>query len=150
MFGMWVGEEEDKAVSDLIPGRLTRKIEARRSPSKRGLKIEQPSFASPPGEALITRMPEDLAKNLFHPGEWVYPQDLLRLRVCRSLSDAVGTKPFLLLRYLLPVLQSWRALAASRRPALPTTPRSRRPRQNSFQRSPHRRRHNAERALLLF
>lgn len=96
------------------------------------------------GAAFLAKMPEDLVQQLFHQGGWFQAHDLLRLRVCRSLTAAIGTRPLHLLRYVLPVLQSWRARVR------PQTPRAVRSRQNSFQRSPNRRRRSAERALLLF
>lgn len=176
MFGIWIGEQPDTAVSDRFPGHVARKIEARRSlkrskkdvdqdlkhllhsnpPPKLNTHIDGSTATGKPhppiilapghraGAAFLVKIPDDLIYQLFHRGGWFEAHDLLRLRVCRSLTAAIGTRPLDLLRFVLPVFHSWRARVR------PQTPRTVRARQNSFQRSPNRRRRSAERALLLF
>lgn len=146
MYKFWVGEEKEDLAA-LVPQRVVMRLKARRTKSPAAVP-EAPAAPAPesscPAKCVpLTAMPEDVARQLFHTDGWFETKDLLRLRVSRSLRAVVGARPLLMFKHALPILRSWRSVV---RP--PLTPR--RPRRNSFLRSPARRTRNADRAVVLF
>lgn len=71
MFRLWIGSDKpEKAVSDLIPGHVARKIEARRSP-KRSLSKERETAEKE--EAVVSQQAQPTS-NVERPsasGEWL-------------------------------------------------------------------------------